>query len=233
MTLNDNGSVCPGYIRLGSLQRTVAAAALILGYLCGAGQVSAQTRPDVAFTPPTMHGLTVDNCAVWGNNCGWGGAHQFCQAQGHPAARSFQLNRPGRTYVIGTNRVCEGAQCVGFAQVVCIQAAGVNPPVTPPTGRVNIAGQWQGGANCPEGSYGGLLGISALAPDGGFTGGFENGNGNLQGRVQGTTIEFVRSFGSQQQRWIATATANRMDPGTIQRPTEGKGSCTFTAARRV
>lgn len=122
----------PSHGRPGACARAVAAGALALWALAGPGQALAQHGPDVAFTPPMVHGLTVDNCAVWGTNCGWGGAHQFCQAQGYAAARSWQLNRPGRTYVIGANRVCEGSQCVGFSQVVCVRQAAARPPQAQP-----------------------------------------------------------------------------------------------------
>lgn len=98
--------------------------------------VKPATPGDVAFRPPHVSGVAVDHCAVWANNCGWGGAHQLCQTQGYPAARSYQLNRPGRTYVLGDRRVCDGAGCVGFSEVVCIAPSTTvqqTPPATPPT----------------------------------------------------------------------------------------------------
>ena len=202
---------------------------------------------DGVFRPPQVNGMAVDNCAVWGNNCGWGGAHQFCQAQGFAAARSFQLNRPGRTYVLGTRQVCQGAQCVGFSEVVCMSGAtpvaGRQPaapavpvvpvapvaPVAPVPPATPLSGQWQWAATCPEASWGGLLGIGTLAADGSFKGGFENGNGDLQGRASGERIEFLRTLGGLQQRWSAVLSAGRMVQGVIQRPTEGTGNCSFTA----
>ncbi|MGD9636732.1 MAG: hypothetical protein AB7U97_25845, partial [Pirellulales bacterium] len=115
-----------------ALPNRLLAAVLTATALVIASPANAQAAPDFAFTPPMAHGQTVDNCAVWGINCGWGGAHQFCQLSGFAGARSFQLNRPGRTFVIGANRTCEGPNCVGFSQVVCAQGAVARPPQAQP-----------------------------------------------------------------------------------------------------
>jgi hypothetical protein len=187
---------------------------------------------DQTFNNPQVGGAIVDNCAVWANDCGWGGAHQFCQTQGYAAARSFQLTRPGRTYVIGSQQICEGAGCAGFSQVVCIAAGTTAPP--PPTGpSTNLAGRWSWSAQCPESQtpYTGAFHIAPLGGDGSFGGRFENGNGDLGGRVVGNRMEFVRTGGGGfQQRWQAVATPNRMDGG-IERPTEKTPNCTFHALR--
>jgi hypothetical protein len=75
---------------------------------------------DQTFATPHANGAAVDNCAIWGDKCGWGGAHQFCQTKGFEAALSWQLTDPGvRTYVIGSERFCEGANCVGFSRISC------------------------------------------------------------------------------------------------------------------
>lgn len=204
---------------------------------------SAPAGQDVVFRPPHVNGITVDNCAVWGNNCGWGGAHQLCQAAGYAAARSFTLNRPGRTYVIGSRQVCEGPNCVGFAEVVCMPPGGTQaarptpgaPPAAAPSPAtaapaVALTGHWQWTTRCPGVSEaGGLFGIGPVAADGSFSGGFENGNGSLQGRAQGDHVEFVRSLGSIQQRWSARLSGAGMSEGVVVRPTEGTGNCSFTA----
>lgn len=72
-----------------------------------------------AFDNPTMNGAIVDHCVTWATDCGWGGAHLFCQRMGMRRAVSWNRTNPGRTWVIGSNRYCEGGFCVGFSQVVC------------------------------------------------------------------------------------------------------------------
>lgn len=211
------------------------------GHVSMVKTVAMPSGGDAVFRPPHVNGVPVDNCAVWGQQCGWGGAHQVCRALGYASARSFQLNRPGRTYVLGTRQVCQGAHCVGFSEVVCspagAPAAGQPPaapvapvaPVAPATPAAAVSGHWQWVTNCPEAPYGGLFGIGPLAADGSFKGGFENGNGDLQGRVQGDRIEFLRTLGGLQQRWSALLSAGKMVQGVVQRPTEGRANCSFTA----
>jgi len=71
------------------------------------------------YASPQMNGASVDWCATWATNCGQGGADQFCRMQGHARASSFFTFTPGRTYVIGSRQICQGAHCTGFAQVTC------------------------------------------------------------------------------------------------------------------
>lgn len=95
----------------------VMASAVLLAtsIFLGAAPASAQQRYD----NPRSHGAVVDWCASWATNCGWGGAHQFCQARGHSRALSWNVYRPGRTWVIGTSQFCQGPNCQGFSQVTC------------------------------------------------------------------------------------------------------------------
>jgi hypothetical protein len=107
-------------MRTTALRAVLIGAALMLTF-------ASPARADQVFGNPQVNGATVDNCATWASDCGWGGAHQYCRTQGFAAARSFQLNNPGRTWVIGSQRFCDGAGCVGFSQVVCMNAANVTP----------------------------------------------------------------------------------------------------------
>ena len=75
------------------------------------------------FQPALANGLPVDNCESWSKNCGEPGASAFCRKQGFARALQWEFNRPGRTWVIGSNRACEGDFCVGFAYVVCTEPA--------------------------------------------------------------------------------------------------------------
>lgn len=135
-----------------------------------------QAQADQAFNNPQISGVIVDHCAVWANNCGWGGAHQFCQTQGFAAARSFQVFNPGRTYVIGSQQVCEGGYCVGFSQVVCIKEQSSTSGSTFNHPQVNGAAvdnceTWatncgKGGADafCRTQGYGGALSFQLYNP---------------------------------------------------------------------
>lgn len=75
------------------------------------------------FEPALYNGIAVDNCVSWSTNCGGEpGATAFCRAQGFARALQWEFNRPGRTWVLGSNRECKGDLCVGYAYVVCTSA---------------------------------------------------------------------------------------------------------------
>jgi hypothetical protein len=71
------------------------------------------------FDRPMMQGAIVDTSVAWAYDCGQGGADQFCRQQGYRTALSWDRIYPGRTYVIGSQRICEGNNCGGFSYVVC------------------------------------------------------------------------------------------------------------------
>lgn len=75
--------------------------------------------------PAQVNGIAVDHCATWAENCGQGGADQYCAREGFGRARNWELIRPGRTWVMGSNRICEGGDCQGFRYVDCERANGV------------------------------------------------------------------------------------------------------------
>jgi|CXWL01.1.fsa_nt_gi hypothetical protein len=68
---------------------------------------------------PTLQGAAVDWCVSWATNCGKGGADQYCRSRGYASAADWSVLRPGRTWVIGSNRHCVGQHCQGFAHVTC------------------------------------------------------------------------------------------------------------------
>lgn len=84
--------------------------------VCSGGSTTGQTQ---TFNTPQAGGAAVDQCETWATNCGQGGADQFCRTQGYSRAVGFTPYNPGRTYVIGSQQICEGGNCVGLAQVVC------------------------------------------------------------------------------------------------------------------
>ncbi len=107
-----------------------AAVLFAVGVMALPSNVSA----DVRYNRPRIRGAIVDHCTTWAANCGWGGAHMYCRRRGHPRARSWRTFRPGRTWVMGSNRYCVGGFCTGFSQVTCV--SGVRPP--PTGGRTTI-----------------------------------------------------------------------------------------------
>lgn len=68
---------------------------------------------------PHLRGAAVDWCATWATNCGKGGADLFCQMKGFASASDWAMYRPGKTWVIGSNRHCTGPNCQGFRYVTC------------------------------------------------------------------------------------------------------------------
>jgi hypothetical protein len=71
------------------------------------------------FRNPLMSGAIVDACAVWGHDCGAGGAAQYCRLRGFNGALSWTVDHPGRTFVVGSNQFCNGGQCQGLGFVRC------------------------------------------------------------------------------------------------------------------
>jgi hypothetical protein len=92
------------------------------------------------FDFPRVNGIPVDRCAVWGERCGQGGADQFCATKGFSRAAYFETYRPGRTWVIGSRRTCEGGECEALRTVTCsgdsdgtLPPPGFFPPINRPT----------------------------------------------------------------------------------------------------
>lgn len=73
----------------------------------------------VRVNRPYMNGAFVDWCVNWGSNCGANAAYIVCQRLGYRGATNWSTFRPGRTFVMGANRYCQGAGCVGFDYVIC------------------------------------------------------------------------------------------------------------------
>ncbi len=104
-----NGPICQGF------SQVTCAAASAPGPVPGPVPGGAVQR----FHHPRLNGAIVDWCSTWATNCGWGGAHQLCQNYGFARAMSWNIYRPGRTWVIGSNQFCDGPICQGFSQVTC------------------------------------------------------------------------------------------------------------------
>lgn len=83
------------------------------------------------FDHPRNEGTPADWCSVRGLDCGWGGAHKFCESRGYDRAIDWSTYRPGSTKVLGEAVPCHGPGCVGLRHVVCERQATVEPPPGP------------------------------------------------------------------------------------------------------
>ena len=111
---NNHFGWCLGVSTAASSSETRARRNLILQ--CGGGGGPARIK---TFIRPKWNGHIVDNCVTWATNCGGGGAHNYCRLKGYSRASAWRIFKPGSTYVIGSNRVCRGAFCGGYATVTC------------------------------------------------------------------------------------------------------------------
>jgi hypothetical protein len=82
---------------------------------CGAGGGGAIRR----FNYPRVNGAILDHCWTWAQNCGAPRAHWFCRSRGYRQAASYGRYRPGRTWVVGSRRFCQGGHCVGYSYINC------------------------------------------------------------------------------------------------------------------
>lgn len=77
----------------------------------------AETR---TFIQPTVNGIRLDWCRVWGNECGKPAADAFCTSQGFRNAADHPIDANiGRTWVMGDARECNDPNCDGFTRIVC------------------------------------------------------------------------------------------------------------------
>jgi hypothetical protein len=73
------------------------------------------------FPTPTLNGVPVDWCSTWATNCGQGGADLYCQTVGYARASGWTWAYTDRTYVIGSNQVCQAAgACGALRDVTCV-----------------------------------------------------------------------------------------------------------------
>ncbi len=91
-----------------------------------------------SYSWPQTNGTYVDWCATFANNCGQGGADQFCRTQGYSRAASWSWGYVDRTWVIGSSQYCESrGQCGALKDVVC--AAGGSGQMSYPLPQLNGA----------------------------------------------------------------------------------------------
>lgn len=78
------------------------------------------------FDGPRHHGRPVDWCGEPGRDCGWGGAHYFCQVQGYRRAIDWAVHKTGISIVLSDSMTCRGPGCTAFSHIVC--DGGIAPP---------------------------------------------------------------------------------------------------------
>ena len=109
---NDLTTWCPNGANRGPAWRIQC----LIRPVAGTGPGTGQTR---RINNPTINGATVDWCAPWAQNCGMGAATTYCRSIGYARAVDFATSRPGRTWVMGSNRYCTQPSCGGFSHVTC------------------------------------------------------------------------------------------------------------------
>jgi hypothetical protein len=73
------------------------------------------------FQRPTVQGVRVDWCLVWGNECGKPAADAFCRSRGFARATNFEkIEDVPPTIVIGSNQRCNDAFCDAIGNVTCV-----------------------------------------------------------------------------------------------------------------
>lgn len=75
---------------------------------------------DKVFKEPLWFDDRLDVCLTWATNCGKPAADNFCMRRRYTSAASF-VPQPGvgKTRVSGTNQICNGKGCTGFASITC------------------------------------------------------------------------------------------------------------------
>jgi hypothetical protein len=88
------------------------------------GSITSNTNSANTGQPKLSNGYAVDNCLNWGANCGKPAADQYCKSTGYPAgATTFATAKMQPTWVMGDNRACNVATCIGFTSIQCAQGA--------------------------------------------------------------------------------------------------------------
>jgi hypothetical protein len=123
-----SGTYCNGPACQGFSQVTCIAAGGPGGPPPTGGSYQQAVPGGMRFYNPQQNGAIVDWCATWATNCGAGGANYFCQQRGYSHARSWDVTRPGRTWVIGSGTYCNGSNCTGFSRVTCVAAGSPGGP---------------------------------------------------------------------------------------------------------
>ena len=77
-----------------------------------------QGRIHANTTNPSI-GIAIDHCTYWARDCGLGQiANAICRQYGFTKAIRHETYRPGRTFVVGDRKVCNGP-CDGYRWVEC------------------------------------------------------------------------------------------------------------------
>jgi hypothetical protein len=124
-------------------------------------EVITQNGPTIMrVEPPVAQGLHVDNCRIWGTDCGRAGALAFCQSRGFPMLHGFKVfdRYVGDTYVIGSKQTCSGEGCRAFSYIECER------PLIPETSSAAVKNLVPCPPNCKTPASGFIKGVATQAP---------------------------------------------------------------------
>ncbi len=98
--------------------RSLALSVLVVATCSLPAMAGTETK---SFNQPQFKGHLLDWCATWATDCGKPAADMFCQKNGYEKATAFpKWNNPGQsTRLIGSNQVCDEAECDGFTSIQC------------------------------------------------------------------------------------------------------------------
>jgi hypothetical protein len=77
--------------------------------------------PSVTFNNPTVHGIPVDHCFHWRQQCGKPTADLICKGQGLGPALHFERSKKTKTFVLGDKKICNG-NCDAFTLIICAKS---------------------------------------------------------------------------------------------------------------
>jgi len=84
-------------------------------------EITCEKFERISVENPMVQGLRADNCRIWAQDCGEGGAKAYCESRGFGFVDKFEVYDKfvGPTYVIGSRRRCDGALCRALSYVEC------------------------------------------------------------------------------------------------------------------
>ena len=76
------------------------------------------------FNHPTYkRQARLDQCFIWGKECGQRAADTYCRAQGYQRAVRFDTEHARPTRLASDGKVCDADFCVAFRSITCFTTA--------------------------------------------------------------------------------------------------------------
>ena len=98
--------------------RQIALSALVVAACAMPALAGTETT---TVNKPVWKGHLLDWCLTWAADCGKPAADKYCQSGGYDKSIGFtKWDNPGQsTRLIGSNQVCDEAECDGFQSIQC------------------------------------------------------------------------------------------------------------------